>query len=67
MIGKTVGIESELINASLSPQQKSDVISSLQAKGHRVAMVAIFNQTNLNLKSAWRFLFLNFHTLNSIT
>lgn len=39
MIGKTVGIESELINASLSPQQKSDVISSLQAKGHRVAMV----------------------------
>ncbi|XP_030530614.2 copper-transporting ATPase PAA2, chloroplastic [Rhodamnia argentea] len=38
-IAQTVGIGRESINASLTPQQKSDVISALQAAGHRVAMV----------------------------
>ncbi|GKV03692.1 hypothetical protein SLEP1_g15956 [Rubroshorea leprosula] len=38
-IAKTVGIGSEFINASLTPQQKSTVISTLQAAGHQVAMV----------------------------
>ncbi|XP_043810704.1 copper-transporting ATPase PAA2, chloroplastic isoform X2 [Manihot esculenta] len=38
-IGKRVGIGTEFINASLTPRQKSGVISSLQAAGHRVAMV----------------------------
>ncbi|KAM7507423.1 hypothetical protein LguiA_017876 [Lonicera macranthoides] len=38
-VAKTVGIESEFINASLTPQQKSGVISTLQSSGHRVAMV----------------------------
>uniref|UniRef100_A0A6N2NLT4 P-type ATPase A domain-containing protein n=2 Tax=Salix viminalis TaxID=40686 RepID=A0A6N2NLT4_SALVM len=38
-IANKVGIESEFINASMTPQQKSEVISSLQAEGHRVAMV----------------------------
>ncbi|WCJ29308.1 hypothetical protein M5689_010952 [Euphorbia peplus] len=38
-IANRVGIESKFINASLAPQQKSGVISSLQAAGHRVAMV----------------------------
>ncbi|KAI7733412.1 hypothetical protein M8C21_023278 [Ambrosia artemisiifolia] len=38
-VAKTVGIETHLINASLTPQQKSGAISSLQNSGHRVAMV----------------------------
>ncbi|KAF7830412.1 copper-transporting ATPase PAA2, chloroplastic [Senna tora] len=38
-IANTVGIESSLVKASLSPQQKSTFISSLKAAGHRVAMV----------------------------
>ncbi|OMO86479.1 Cation-transporting P-type ATPase [Corchorus olitorius] len=38
-IAKTVGIGSEFVNASLSPQQKSGVISTLQNTGHRIAMV----------------------------
>lgn len=38
-IAKIVGIDSESINASLTPQQKSGRISSLQAQGLRVAMV----------------------------
>ncbi|KAJ6732544.1 ATP7 ISOFORM B [Salix purpurea] len=38
-IANKVGIESEFINASMTPQKKSEVISSLQAAGHRVAMV----------------------------
>ncbi|KAF8401087.1 hypothetical protein HHK36_014390 [Tetracentron sinense] len=38
-VGKTVGIASERINSSLTPQQKSGVIATLQAKGHHVAMV----------------------------
>ncbi|KAG0480201.1 hypothetical protein HPP92_011059 [Vanilla planifolia] len=36
-VGKMVGIDS--IRASVSPQQKYDIISSLQTEGHRVAMV----------------------------
>ncbi|KAK8921258.1 hypothetical protein KSP39_PZI020534 [Platanthera zijinensis] len=36
-VGKMVGIE--LVRASVTPQQKYDFISSLQAQGHRVAMV----------------------------
>lgn len=43
-IAKTVGIERELINASLTPQEKSAIIKSLQAAGHRVAMVTFFDQ-----------------------
>ncbi|OIW14954.1 hypothetical protein TanjilG_30673 [Lupinus angustifolius] len=38
-IAETVGIESDFVKASLSPQQKSKFISSLKAAGHRVAMV----------------------------
>ncbi|GFQ00043.1 copper-transporting ATPase paa2 chloroplastic [Phtheirospermum japonicum] len=38
-VAKTVGIENEFVNSSLTPQQKSGVISGLQASGHRVAMV----------------------------
>ncbi|KAJ0592196.1 putative P-type Cu(2+) transporter [Helianthus annuus] len=38
-VAKTVGIETHLINASLTPQQKSGAISTLQNSGHRVAMV----------------------------
>ncbi|CAK9169583.1 unnamed protein product [Ilex paraguariensis] len=38
-VAKTVGIRSELINASLTPQQKSGIISTFRASGHHVAMV----------------------------
>ncbi|KAL0311811.1 UNVERIFIED_CONTAM: Copper-transporting ATPase PAA2, chloroplastic [Sesamum radiatum] len=38
-VAKTVGVENEFVNGSLTPRQKSDAISSLQASGHRVAMV----------------------------
>ncbi|GER35367.1 P-type ATPase [Striga asiatica] len=38
-VAKIVGIENEFVNSSLTPQQKSGVISRLQASGHRVAMV----------------------------
>ncbi|KVI01484.1 Cation-transporting P-type ATPase [Cynara cardunculus var. scolymus] len=38
-VAKTVGIGSNLINASLTPQQKSGAISNLQTAGHCVAMV----------------------------
>lgn len=41
-VAKTVGVEDEYVNGSLTPQQKSGVISSLQASGHRVAMVMIY-------------------------
>lgn len=40
-VGKMVGIEDESIKASLTPQQKSSIISSLQAEGHHVAMVIL--------------------------
>ncbi|KAL9444981.1 hypothetical protein AB3S75_018054 [Citrus x aurantiifolia] len=36
---KEVGIGKEYINSSLTPQQKSEVISTLQTSGHHVAMV----------------------------
>lgn len=42
IVAKTVGIESEFVNASLTPQQKSGCISKLQDSGHTVAMVVIF-------------------------
>ncbi|XP_071737071.1 copper-transporting ATPase PAA2, chloroplastic-like [Rutidosis leptorrhynchoides] len=38
-VAKSVGIGNHLINASLTPQQKSGAISSLQTAGHCVAMV----------------------------
>ncbi|KAJ8448781.1 hypothetical protein Cgig2_011402 [Carnegiea gigantea] len=38
-IGKIVGIESELVQASLSPRRKSQFISDIQASGCRIAMV----------------------------
>ncbi|XP_038695997.1 copper-transporting ATPase PAA2, chloroplastic [Tripterygium wilfordii] len=38
-VAKTVGIGSNSIYASLTPQQKSGIISRLQAAGHCVAMV----------------------------
>ena len=38
-IAETVGIESDFVKASLSPQQKSRFISSLKAAGYHVAMV----------------------------
>ncbi|KAJ8751049.1 hypothetical protein K2173_016230 [Erythroxylum novogranatense] len=38
-VANSVGIEAEFVNASLTPQQKSGIISSLQAAGHLVAMV----------------------------
>lgn len=41
-VGRMVGLEMENIKASLSPQDKASIISSLQLEGHRVAMVIIF-------------------------
>lgn len=38
-VAKTVGIDNEFVNASIMPQQKSGIISSLQNSGHHVAMV----------------------------
>ncbi|KAG9458466.1 hypothetical protein H6P81_002974 [Aristolochia fimbriata] len=38
-IAERVGIESGSANARLTPKQKSDFISRMQARGHRVAMV----------------------------
>ncbi|KAG5048311.1 hypothetical protein JHK85_009414 [Glycine max] len=38
-VADTVGIETDFVKASLSPQQKSGFISSLKAVGHHVAMV----------------------------
>ncbi|CAM8949578.1 unnamed protein product [Rhodiola kirilowii] len=38
-IAKTVGIKGEQVKASLTPQQKSKVISSLQGAGYHVAMI----------------------------
>ncbi|KAL9678624.1 hypothetical protein QQ045_016472 [Rhodiola kirilowii] len=38
-IAKTVGIKGEQVKASLTPQQKSGVISSLQGAGYHVAMI----------------------------
>ncbi|CAN1786616.1 Copper-transporting ATPase PAA2, chloroplastic, partial [Linum perenne] len=49
-IAKNVGIESDFINASLTPQQKSEVISTLQSAGHSVAMV-IYNHLLTSLNS----------------
>ena len=43
-IAKTVGMGSDCINASLTPQHKSEIISTLKSAGHHVAMVTIFNQ-----------------------
>ncbi|GAA0156841.1 primary active transporter [Lithospermum erythrorhizon] len=39
IVAKTIGIESNFINASMKPQQKSGIISDLQSAGHHVAMV----------------------------
>jgi soluble P-type ATPase len=36
-----VGLKRENIKASLSPQDKASIISSLQSEGHSVAMVMI--------------------------
>jgi len=47
-IGKIVGIESELVQASLTPRRKSQFISDIQASGRRIAMVA----TNLHVHQA---------------
>ncbi|KAK4600456.1 hypothetical protein RGQ29_010201 [Quercus rubra] len=38
-IAKTVGMGSDCINASLTPQRKSEIISTLKSAGHHVAMV----------------------------
>nr|CAB3496908.1 unnamed protein product [Digitaria exilis] len=38
-IGRTVGIRNENIKSSLTPQDKANIISTLQGEGHRVAMV----------------------------
>lgn len=38
-VSKTIGIQDEFVYASLTPQQKSATISTLQASGHRLAMV----------------------------
>ncbi|XP_040378524.1 copper-transporting ATPase PAA2, chloroplastic [Oryza brachyantha] len=38
-IGRTVGIRSENIKSSLTPHEKSSIITALQGEGHRVAMV----------------------------
>ncbi len=49
-IANRVGIGAEFINASLTPQQKSGVISTLQAAGHRVAMVNVICQISISSK-----------------
>lgn len=38
-VAKAVGIEKEFVHSSLTPQDKSDLISTLKTAGHRVAMV----------------------------
>ncbi|XP_038897558.1 copper-transporting ATPase PAA2, chloroplastic isoform X2 [Benincasa hispida] len=38
-VAKTVGIEEEFVHSSLTPQEKSDLISTLKTAGQRVAMV----------------------------
>ncbi|XP_022936839.1 copper-transporting ATPase PAA2, chloroplastic [Cucurbita moschata] len=38
-VAKSVGIEKEFVHSSLTPQNKSDFISTLKTAGHRVAMV----------------------------
>ncbi|KAM6541917.1 hypothetical protein CsatB_006364 [Cannabis sativa] len=38
-IAKAVGIDNESINSSLTPQKKSEIISTLKSGGHRIAMV----------------------------
>ncbi|CAH9090334.1 unnamed protein product [Cuscuta epithymum] len=38
-VANTVGIQDEFVYASLTPQQKSATITTLQASGHRLAMV----------------------------
>lgn len=48
-VAKTVGIEKGCIYSSLAPQQKSGVISSLQASGHHVAMVNVLCSGNIIL------------------
>lgn len=50
-IAKTVGIGSEFVHASLAPQQKTGVISTLQASGHRVAMVISSSRLIVALES----------------
>lgn len=41
-VGKMVGLNRENIKASLSPQDKASIISSLRSEGHRVAMVMFY-------------------------
>lgn len=58
---KEVGIGKEYINSSLTPQQKSEVISTLQTSGHHVAMVLILLfliAFHINIdKLIWTYLF----------
>ena len=42
-IANRVGIGSEFVKASLTPQQKSGFISNLQAAGHHIAMVTQYD------------------------
>jgi soluble P-type ATPase len=46
-IGSTVGIKNENTQSSLTPQEKTGVISTLQGEGHRVAMVTCFNSSSM--------------------
>lgn len=39
-VARIIGINDELVQASLNPQRKSQFISNLQASGHRIAMVS---------------------------
>lgn len=50
-VAKAVGIEEEFVHSSLTPQKKSELISTLKAAGHRVAMVLFYKLMNYLLKS----------------
>ncbi|KAL2926810.1 Copper-transporting ATPase PAA2 chloroplastic [Bienertia sinuspersici] len=50
-VGKIIGINDKLVQASLNPQRKSQFISDLQASGHRIAMASNFLLSSLNILS----------------
>lgn len=63
-VAKTVGIEKECIYSSLAPQQKSGVISSLQASGHHVAMVNVLCSGNIILLCIISITYIRYNLIN---
>jgi len=55
-IAKIVGVENEFVQASMTPQRKSQYILDVQSSGHRIAMVTNNLPTLLGLSygcSTW--------------